>query len=363
MHRYETYPKQPKAPSDPLKLSADELRSIIPAAAYEKSDSKAVAIFLCAFLLYWCFFVFAFWSALFPVRIVSALFAGLLIGILFIIGHDACHRILASTKWLNRLIGELCFFPSLVPYSAWEFAHNRLHHGWTNVRDVDYAWCPRSLEEYRQMSPVRQSVERFYRAPIGFGWNYFFEIWWKHLALPRKSELSQIRTVALTTERLAIILFFSSQVAIVAAFRTSESILVSLFLALFIPHLVWNWLMGFVIYLQHTHPNTHWFATPDERPYLERQILNTVHVIFPRPIGLVLHNMMEHTVHHVDQRIPLYRLRLAQDAICHKYEPYIIHLKFTRSAFMEVVKTCQLYDYQNHQWITFDGHPVTEPSR
>jgi hypothetical protein len=79
MHRYETFPRQPKPPSDPLKLSAGELRSIIPAAAYEKSDSKAVAIFLCAFLLYWCFFVFAFWSALFAIKIVSALFAGLLI--------------------------------------------------------------------------------------------------------------------------------------------------------------------------------------------------------------------------------------------------------------------------------------------
>jgi omega-6 fatty acid desaturase (delta-12 desaturase) len=260
------------------------------------------------------------------------------------------------------MIGQLSFFPSLVPYSSWEFAHNRLHHGWTNVKGVDYTWCPLSLEEYRQMSPGRQFVERFYRSPIGFGWNYFFEVWWNHLAYPRKNDLIQIRTRSLLIDRLSILLFLSLQILIISSLHIFTSITSSLFHALIIPHLIWNWLMGFVIYLQHTHPQSQWFADPNERSYLASQLHNTVHVIFPRLIGLFLHNMMEHTVHHLDQRIPLYHLRVAQDAICEKYgQQHVIHFRFTFRTFANVVKTCQLYDYQNHQWLSFKGSPTTEP--
>jgi acyl-lipid omega-6 desaturase (Delta-12 desaturase) len=341
----------------PLHVTANELRSVIPAQAYEKSDVRAIGIFLAASLAYCFFFLGSFLTPVFFGRVASSIAAGLFAGILFIIGHDACHLILASRKLLNRLIGRICFLPTSVPYSSWEFAHNRLHHGWTNVKDIDYSWCPLSLKEYQKMSLPRQFMERFYRSPIGFGWNYFFEIWWKHLAYPRSNDLVQIDSRSLLIDRIIILLFVSLQVLTVWILDNSANFTSSLLHALILPHIVWNWLMGFVIYLQHTHPKTQWFANSAQRSYLESQIQNTVHVIFPRPIGLLLHNMMEHTVHHLDQRIPLYHLCMAQDAICQTFGQYVTHFQFTFRAFGTIVRSCQLYDYDNHQWLTFDGLP------
>lgn len=41
---------------------------------------------------------------------------GLLIGRLFILGHDACHQSLTRHRRLNRWLERLVFLPSLTPY-------------------------------------------------------------------------------------------------------------------------------------------------------------------------------------------------------------------------------------------------------
>src|SRR5262249_24761603 len=48
------------------------------------------------------------WWAKLPLGLLN----GILIGVLFIVGHDACHGILTPHRWLNRLLGRLCLLPS-----------------------------------------------------------------------------------------------------------------------------------------------------------------------------------------------------------------------------------------------------------
>src|SRR5688572_5907764 len=63
---------------------------------------------------------------------------GVMISVLFVIGHDACHDSLTPSHRLNSIIGRACFMPTLHPFICWELGHNRLHHGWTNLKGVDY---------------------------------------------------------------------------------------------------------------------------------------------------------------------------------------------------------------------------------
>ena len=62
----------------------------------------------------------ALWGAVVLPHPVLQLFAGaiagMVIGRLFILGHDACHQSLTPYRWLNRWIGRLVFLPSLTPY-------------------------------------------------------------------------------------------------------------------------------------------------------------------------------------------------------------------------------------------------------
>ena len=79
-------------------------------------------------------------------KLVFGILIGLSISFLFVIGHDACHDSLTPSHRLNMVLGRLCFLPTLHPFVCWELGHNRLHHGWTNLRGVDYVYTPYSPE-------------------------------------------------------------------------------------------------------------------------------------------------------------------------------------------------------------------------
>ena len=97
-------------------------------------------------------------------QVLTGIAAGLVIGRLFILGHDACHQSFTPHRRLNRWLGRLVFMPSLTPYSLWDVGHNVVHHGYTNLKDFDFVWQPLSLESYQRLPAWRQALERAYRS-------------------------------------------------------------------------------------------------------------------------------------------------------------------------------------------------------
>ena len=79
-----------------------------------------------------------------------------------------------------------------------------------------------------------------------------------------------------------------------------------------VPFFVWNCLMGFVIYVQHTHPRVAWYDRRDEWSANAGYATTTVHVKLMRPLDGLIHYILEHGAHHVNMGIPLYRLKEAQ---------------------------------------------------
>ena len=51
--------------------------------------------------------------------------SGMLIVVLFVIGHDACHQSYPPSQGVNNVIGRIAFLPALQAYSLWEHEHNR----------------------------------------------------------------------------------------------------------------------------------------------------------------------------------------------------------------------------------------------
>src|SRR5271157_3161206 len=49
------------------------------------------------------------------------------IGLLFIVGHDACLSSFTASTRLNQTIGQVAFLPALHPFSLWDLACNRTH--------------------------------------------------------------------------------------------------------------------------------------------------------------------------------------------------------------------------------------------
>ena len=135
------------------------------------------------------------WLAAGWAKLLSGLAAGFVTGRLFVIGHDACHQSLTPHRRLNKWLGRLAFLPSLTPYSLWDIGHNVIHHGYTNLKGVDFVWAPLTPTEYAALTPFARFKERIYRSGLGPGLYYMSEIWWKRLFFPNRAAMPTRRPI------------------------------------------------------------------------------------------------------------------------------------------------------------------------
>jgi acyl-lipid omega-6 desaturase (Delta-12 desaturase) len=278
---------------------------------------------------------------------------GLQIARLFVLGHDACHQSLFASRQLNRWVGRLLFLPSLTPYSAWEVGHNLGHHVYTNLRGRDYVWSPLSKAEFDALPYRRQLLERYYRSGFGHGAYYLVELWWRELFFASRARIPTRRTEIIADSLLATgawIVWLGSLIG--AAVTTGQNPLVLVITGFVVPFLVWNWIMGAVIYFHHTNPLLAWYDDIDEWEAARDTGCNTVHVQFRGRLGRLLNNIMEHPAHHLDVRIPLYHLEAAHRKLDVESQ---VTQAFSLRLLRACVRSCKLYDYHAHHWTDFAG--------
>jgi omega-6 fatty acid desaturase (delta-12 desaturase) len=128
-----------------------------------------------------------------------------------------------------------------------------------------------------------------------------------------------------------------------------------------VPFLAFNCIMGWVIYVQHTHPEVAWFDKREEWQKRLGFITTTINVVVPKSLGRILHDILEHGAHHVNTGVPLYRLRAAQaalkNAVPQLARVYVLNWK----RYWATVRACKLYDYANHRWLDFKGRVTAAP--
>jgi len=281
---------------------------------------------------------------------------GLGIARLFILGHDACHQSLTPHRRLNRWLGRILFLPSLTPYSLWEVGHNVVHHGYTNLRGFDFVWQPRSLAEFNALGPGRRWLERVYRSGWAPGLYYLVDIWWTRLFFPSRAQMPSRRPVFLRDGLLACA-FAVAWIATlaVAARATGQSVAWLVTVGFALPFLLWNAVMGFVLYVHHTHPSAAWYQDKTAWSAAQPFVSSTVHLTFRSAMGRVLHHIMEHTAHHVDMSIPLYRLKAAQALLERRLAGHIVVQPFSWRWYADTARRCKLYDFEAGCWTDFSG--------
>ena len=292
-------------------------------------------------------------------QLLAACATGVVISRLFIIGHDACHQSLTRHRAFNRWLGRLVFLPSLTPFSLWEVGHNVVHHGYTNLRGFDFVWQPRSLQEYRALPPWKQRIERIYRSGWAPWLYYLVEIWWKRMLFPNRAAMPTRRSV-FVRDSLLVTAFAAAWIGglVAAAASTGQSGWWLVAVAFVLPFMVWNGMIGFVVYVHHTHRGVAWYE--DKRAWSASQpfVSTTVHLTFRSVMGSVLHHIMEHTAHHVDMGVPLYRLKRAQALLEQKLPGSIVVQPFSWRWYADTARCCKLYDFDARRWTDFEGRPV-----
>jgi len=284
--------------------------------------------------------------------------AGLVIARLFILGHDACHQSFTPHRSLNRWLGRLVFLPSLTPYSLWEIGHNVVHHGYTNLKGFDFVWEPRTLQEFQTLPRWRQALERVYRSGWAPWLYYLVEVWWARLFFPSRRTMPT-RRASFTWDGLLVSAFAALWIGglAFAATRSGQSVAWLVVVGFALPFLVWNGFIGFVVYVHHTHEDVSWYEDKPSWAAAQPFVSTTVHLSFRAGVGSVLHHIMEHTAHHVDMGVPLYRLKEAQRLLEQKLPGQIIVQPFSWRWYARTARSCKLWDYEAACWTDFEGRP------
>lgn len=294
------------------------------------------------------------------VKLAGSVVAGFIIGRLFIIGHDACHQSLTPQRPLNRWLGRLAFLPSLTPYSLWDIGHNVVHHGYTNLKGFDFTWAPLTLSEYRALSRPRRWLERVYRSGWAPGLYYMIEIWWRRMFFPSKHSMPTRRSVFFRDCWLVTVFGVAWLALLVwAAQATGQSAALLLLTGFVIPFLFWCGMIGFVVYVHHTHKRVRWYDDRTAWANAQPFVSTTVHLTLRWRFGALMHHIMEHTAHHLDMSIPLYRLKAAQAKLETLLPQRIVIQPFSWNWYFATARHCKLYDFGGSRWVGFDGQPQT----
>ena len=341
-------------------LNLKQLRSEV--VEYTSRDTKkALFIFSTEFVIYTLSIAGIIFLEYLPLRVLCAVVAGLKISTLFVIAHDAAHASFTKNRMLNKILARLAFLPSYHNYSLWLIAHNKTHHQSTNTQG-DNSWSPLSKEEYDHLPKWRKSLEQFYRSPLGIAFYYVVERWWKDKFYPyqrlvKKNRQSSCLDFLLVASYMGAFLWALHQFGAASAHSSSMEIIL---LAFLIPFVVSNFMFGFTVYGHHTHETIPWFRTKVERDQAVEIEEITMHVKFPHWYNMFSHHIMEHTAHHVDSRIPLYNLAKAQEVLENFLGDELVTVNFSIKEFLTTMKKCKLYDFENHQWLDFNGLPTSE---
>jgi omega-6 fatty acid desaturase (delta-12 desaturase) len=348
-----------------VEAAAKAWRADLPKESHYRTNQRGGMLFGLSGGAYLCLFV----GACLPLnpwlRVICVMFTPVVIGALFVIGHDAAHHSLTPTAWVNALIGRLAMLPAWHPYTSWCHAHNTLHHGGTCLRGKHPDFTPFDKQEFDQLPRWRRLLERIYRTPLGIGLYYAIDFYGRYLLFPR-DEFRLPRQLLFQLDRLLVLSFLILQVVVAQGLiaQSSDPVLPRWLLTLVVvllPWSIWIWFMGFVSFVQHTHPSTVWYDDEDEWSFYRAQLGSSTHVTFPWPIERVLHNIMDHPAHHIDPTIPLYRLPASQRLLEQSAPHHSLVVPFTLTEYLRICRTCKLYDYQRKCWLDFDGNWTTDP--
>jgi omega-6 fatty acid desaturase (delta-12 desaturase) len=296
-------------------------------------------------------------------KLLCALVCGFWIGRLFIIGHDACHQSLTPHRTLNKWLGRIAFLPSLTPFSLWDIGHNVVHHGYTNLKGFDFVWAPLTQAEYQSMGAAQRLMDRVYRSGWAPGLYYMIEIWWNKMFFPNKTNMPTRRPIFIQDNLLVLAfgLIWLGATAY-AAVQTHQSIALIWCFGVLIPFLFWCAMIGFVVYVHHTHVRVSWHDDRAAWSKAQPFVSTTVHLTFPFKMGALMHHIMEHTAHHVDMSIPLYKLKQAQNKLETMLPQRIIVQPFSWGWYFETARSCKLYDFSLRCWTDYKGRATSTPS-
>ena len=225
---------------------------------------------------------------------------------LFILFHDCVHGSLFPSKAANTCVGHLLGLLAFTPFDDWRFSHLRHHATYADLdaRGFGDIWTL-TLTEYNASSKKLQFWYRIYRNPfvlVGLGALFAFLL---RFRLPTRTAKRKERMSVLFTNLL--IACVALLVAQIVGWRT--------YLLIQLPVV---WMAGaagiWLFYVQHQFEGVYW-ARRQEWDALRAAMEGSSCYQLPPLLRWFSGSIGYHHVHHLNARIPNYRLKECYEAI------------------------------------------------
>jgi omega-6 fatty acid desaturase (delta-12 desaturase) len=241
-----------------------------------------------------------------------ALPTGALLVRIFIIQHDCGHGSFFASRRANVAVGRLCSLITLTPFANWSRQHGRHHADWNNLDRSDgggadiYSACL-TVQEYLALSFRQRLLYRLPRHPLIANLLLpplvFLLLYRMPFDTPRDWRRERL-SVHLTN--LALLTIFATLVALLG---WQEVLLVH------VPVIVVSSVLGVWLFsVQHRFEAAHWAPRSDWR-FVEAALDGSSWLNLPAPLRWLTGNIGFHHVHHLDPRVPSYRLPAAHEAM------------------------------------------------
>ncbi len=280
--------------------------------------------------------------------------AGVAVSALFVWAHDAAHGALFGFTRQAELVGTIAMLPSLNMYRMWMYGHNKAHHGFTSFAPIDWIWRPKTPAEYHNGSRWSRLVYRIERSLPGCALHYILRVWWPGMVAFRPDrEIRRKHHFAYSQMWVATYLAVATTLAWMFAGG-----LLGVVAAVIVPWVVFNYHIALFVFLHHTHPDLPMFDKRAEWSAPIGQVACSTMIRMSPPMEFLMHGILIHTPHHVDTRIPFYRLRQAYADLQPTFGEDILEYRFRWSTVRSIFGSCQLYDFDTHTWYRFDNAPT-----
>jgi len=221
---------------------------------------------------------------------------------LFMIQHDCGHGAFFKDRIVNNWVGRALGILTLTPYDVWRRGH-AIHHassGNLDKRGVGDIHT-KTVREYQALSLRDRLIYRLYRHPIALFVVFptyvfllqnrlpvgFMADGWKYWA-------SAMGTNAATAVLVGVLIYFIGLVP---------------FLLIYLPVSLMAAAAGiWLFYVQHQFQDTYWDREKDWKLH-DAALYGSSHYCLPGVLAWLTGNIGVHHVHHLNCRIPFYRLQ------------------------------------------------------